>query len=451
MRLHTFGEVFTWLRCLLVRRRNIRLKRTDLDALQKQRFRKLVAWANERSPYYRELIAERGIDPANCTPRDFPVLTKADLMEHFDRIVTDPRLTKKRITEFLHQSEDPNELLDGKYYVLHSSGTSGRVCYVVYSLAEWIHGCSQSTHLVKPGLRKRIAFVAVTRGHFAGISMMLTANQGTNALFYNVKTFDTSLPFSQVVRELNEFRPRILSGYPTTLKMLGEAKAAGELDIAPELICCGGEPLSVDDRAWLKTTFDAPVANTYAASEMLYMGISFPDEEGMVLFEDNVMFDFEHDHTLCTNLFNYTMPLINYRIDDVLVPDLDAESRYEHLVVREIVGRAEHALRFTNQFGEPDFIHPFVIVELFVPGLAQWQCVLRDDTSFTMRAKYDPALSDDERDGVRDDLRTRLETILTEKNMQNVTFDIEEVDEFLLDPHSGKFRMVVHEPAAVTI
>ena len=80
-------------------RRSAKLTRAELEAGKLAKFRRLVRHAQQRSPYYRRIIAERGIDLASCKPNDFPVLTKSLLMQHFDEIVTAPGVTKGAIAE----------------------------------------------------------------------------------------------------------------------------------------------------------------------------------------------------------------------------------------------------------------------------------------------------------------------------------------------------------------
>src|SRR6476619_4504878 len=64
-------------------------------------------FAHAKLAWYRDLIAERGINVDTCVPADFPPLTKAVLMANFDRIVTDRRVTKAAIADFLSRSRDP--------------------------------------------------------------------------------------------------------------------------------------------------------------------------------------------------------------------------------------------------------------------------------------------------------------------------------------------------------
>ena len=56
--------------------------------------RELVRIATERSPWYRKRLSGVDIDRLDeTTLAELPVLTKAELMEHFDDIVTDSRLS----------------------------------------------------------------------------------------------------------------------------------------------------------------------------------------------------------------------------------------------------------------------------------------------------------------------------------------------------------------------
>ncbi len=443
MKLLSARDTYALVRALWQYSRTSQVTRAQLEAAQRRKFRRFVRFAHARSPYYRSLMDEQGIDPATCSPADFPPLTKNDVIEHFDRIVTDPRISRERIKEFLARSTDPLELFAGEFHVLHTSGTSGTVGYFVFSEEAWIKGSSQIVRLLPLRLRQRIAFVAATRGHFAGVSLMLTGNHGANNLFYDVRTYDVNMPLSQIVAALNEFQPQVLSGYGAVLKALAAAQLQGQLRIRPTMVGNGGEPMAPELKSHLEGVFGVPVANAYASSEHLYMGLTLPGSRGMSLLEDDLIFELRDDHTCVTNLFNYTMPLIRYRMDDVLVPELDGPALNGFTRIREVIGRREDALVFTNRHGNEDFIHPIVIVEFIVRGLHSWQIVLLDDTSFVFRARFESGHSEAEKQTIRRQIREKLRAILAEKEMDNVRFEIEEVDSLPIDPMSGKFRLVV--------
>lgn len=436
-------ESYRWIKALWDQHCNTRMSREQLEAAQLRKFRRLVTYAQRHSPYYRALIEEREINPARCVPTDFPVLTKLEVIQHFDELVTDRRITRARITEFLASSTDPAEMFEGRFHVVHTSGTSGTVGYFVFSHAAWIKG---SVHVVRVSplrWRRRTAFIAATRGHFAGASLMLTGNEGSNWFFYNVRALDVGQPLSQIIEGLNRFQPKMLCGYATMLKVLAEAQERGELHIKPTQLGSGGEPLLPEVKAYLERVFKVRVFNDYASSEHLHMAMTLPGCEGMFLMEDDLIFELNEDHTCVTNLFNETMPLIRYRMDDVLVPEPGLTNKYPFTRVKEIVGRNEDTLRFTNSHGREDFIHPIVIVEFIVSGLNGWQIVLESDTSFRFRARLDASLTPDEQRTTLEQIRKKLSAILDEKEMSNVKFQIDPVDTLEIDPHSGKFRLVL--------
>src|SRR6476620_10317377 len=64
-------------------------------AEREKRLRAVVAHAKARSPWHRRRLANVDVDRlCEADLRMLPVMSKDDLMEHFDEIVTDPRLTR---------------------------------------------------------------------------------------------------------------------------------------------------------------------------------------------------------------------------------------------------------------------------------------------------------------------------------------------------------------------
>jgi phenylacetate-coenzyme A ligase PaaK-like adenylate-forming protein len=173
------------------------------------------------------------------------------------------------------------------------------------------------------------------------------------------------------------------------------------------------------------------------------MALTLPGSEGMYLLEDDLIFELHDDFTCVTNLFNDTLPLIRYRMDDVLIPQKDACGRSALTKIRDLIGRSEDSPVFLNQDGVEDFIHPSLIGELHVPGLKSWQIQLVDQTSFVFLARFEANRGREEKLAVRREIREQLRAILAEKRMQNVVFQIEEIDRLKVDSASGKTRMIL--------
>jgi len=433
------------LRAIKRKYRNFFRTREALLAENLRRFRQILGWACERSPYYREICRREGIEPAQAHPEDLPVLTKRDLIEHFDEISTDPRVRRDAITAFLERSRDPAELFLGEFLVVHTSGTSGEVCYVAYRGRDWVRATSNFTRIALPGIRRRVAFVGATGGHFTAVSLAVARPAVTTRFFYDTRAYNVNLPTREVIRELAAFRPRVLVGYAGALRVLAEARRRGEIRLRPRVIVSSGEALLPGDRALVEETFGVRVRNLYASSEHLYMGLDVPRRkgEGMYLFEDDLIFELKDDCTLVTNLFNRTLPLFRYRMDDVLRPAARQGLYGPYLIVETLVGRAEHAPEFVNARGERDTIHPIVLAEFYVRHLSAFQVRLNGADSFRFLAQLEAGLDEPARAAVEREIAARLRALLDEKGMQNVRFTIERVNELPPAPETGKFRLIV--------
>lgn len=424
------------------------------EARKLDKFRALVRYADKNSAYYSRLIQERGINVETCEPADFPVLTKATLMENFDDIVTDHRISKQGVADFLSQSSDPGNLLFNKYTVMHTSGTSGEVGYFLTERADQRRtyaGMMRRRRAMRSGSlrwpikgirRLRVAFYGATGGHYAGVTMVSRMQRGLARLFLKARSFEVNSPLPSIVDELNLFQPDMLFGYTTALKILGEQQRQGILRINPVAIAASGETVTRSDAGFLSESFGGvPVSNVYACTEHMMMGFSNPDHETMTLVDDNLIFELYEDHSIVTNLYNYTMPLIRYRMSDILKPVSD--ENVSPIVVESLVGRCEKMPTFINSKGEHDFISPHTINEIFVKGVTRFQFQITGESSFRFPVCVEAGLSTHERSSAVVSLEKRLHEILLQKGLSNVTFEVAVVDEIPVNQRTRKFQLIV--------
>lgn len=431
-------------------KRNEGLTRSQLEARKMRKFRRLAAHAARRSPYYSQLIQERGIAVENCTPAQFPVLTKAELMANFDRIVTDRRVSKKALERFLGDSSDANERFLDRFQVVHTSGSSGEIGYFVYSLKDWAHAMAQllrTTPSSRLFRKTKVAEFFATGGHYGGVSLAKHWRRGHGKYFIDLLLLEINSPLSDVVARLNEFQPHILGGYNTALKLLAAKQNEGVLRIAPESVVTGGEPVSAADLAQLNQAFGGAVYNNYASSEHLLMGVMGPHQELMTLYDDDLIYEPHDDHLVVTNLFNFTLPLIRYRMSDVIRVVPGGSSNPPYPAIESLVGRSEMTPTFTNEDGSTDFISPFMIIELFVAGVQRFQMHLLGPESFRFAVYLDPMLTPAQRTTCLLEVEQRLRSILEQKRMRNVQFQVEPVEELPLNEVSRKFKLIVDHTA----
>jgi phenylacetate-CoA ligase len=424
-----------------------------LDGAKELKFRALLRHVQAHSPYYAGIIRERGLDIRTCSVAAFPLLTKSILMANFNDIVTDRRVTKQVIADFLTRSTDPKERLFGDLTVMHTSGTSGEVGYFVYAAPDFGRvraGSARSREAFRgllPGFgrrlrRLRLAFYGATGGHFAGVTGMASMQRGIARAFIDARAFEVNTPLPAVVEALNKFKPDALWGYTTALKMLGDEQRAGRLKIRPDAVAASGEIVTKADMQFLSAAFGGSTAlSLYACTEHLMLGISNPDGETMTLTDGNLIFEFYEDHSVITNLFNFTLPLIRYRMSDILRPvSAPGEPR---IVIQNLVGRTEQMPVFVNASGVKDFISPHIINEIFVKGVTRFQMQITGPSSFCFPICVEAELDESQRAIAAAGVRTRLSEILAQKGLGNVAFEVQIVADIPLNERTRKFQLIV--------
>jgi hypothetical protein len=89
--------------------------------LQLRRFRRLLAHAQQHSPYLKQKY--RGIDSSTAVPADVPAITKAEMMANFEGIVTNRRIRRADVEAFVSNPANVGRLFLDKYPLLHTSGS----------------------------------------------------------------------------------------------------------------------------------------------------------------------------------------------------------------------------------------------------------------------------------------------------------------------------------------
>jgi phenylacetate-coenzyme A ligase PaaK-like adenylate-forming protein len=421
--------------------------RSALEALQRERFRALVAHCARHSRYYREIIADRRIKPERAEVQDFPVLDKATVAAEFDRIATEPGIGRGRVVEFAARHPQPTARLDRRFNVVVSSGTSGQVGYYVYSDEDWARGLAPALRM-NPfrGRPRRLAFYGVARGHQTGVAMALTSNRGPLRLAYRARAFDLGQPVEEVAAAIDRFQPEILVGYPAALFALAEAQRAGAIRLRPRFVQCSGEAVLPAYRQAIEAAFGRPLYNVYSAAEQLLMGMSPGGGRDMMLYEENFVFELGADHTLVTNLYNRTLPLIRYRMDDRLVPAAAVPGDpWPCRRVREVVGRADAGnLVFHGTDGEEVRIPSLAFAE-FSPACAERFQFRIGRSACRLELVLDRRLPRERSAAAIGEAEAGLRALFAGRGVAGIAVCVAAVPAIAPDPRTGKLQSVVLE------
>jgi len=429
--------------------KNLNHSRRKILELREKKFRKILRYAYRKIPFYKEFYGSYGIKenmldeiPIN----ELPTINKNIMIDNFDKFFKDDKITKNKVEDFLNNNPNPTSLLYDKYHVIHSSGSTGTVGYYLYSEKEWDFIKAISTRMFSNFTlkRKKYAFIGAVDGHYAAISLFLSPlNQPEKFFYKDYIVMDINKPVKTYLKKLNDFQPDNLTGYPYGIRSLAQFQNEGFLNIHPEVIVCGGEPLLKNVKLFLKEVWkDSEIVDSYATSESLAMGVSREDLKGMYIYDDAVYLEIKEDRTILTNLYNYTQPIIRYELTDILKKSKDEEGKWPFTKIEQIIGRTELIPFFVNLDGEKDFIHPIVIAEFFVKGVTKFQFIQKDQSSFVFKivvSQKEPS------DKIVQEVRKKLYDILEKKKMKNVNFEVKVVEDIKPDEKTGKFKLIVIE------
>jgi phenylacetate-coenzyme A ligase PaaK-like adenylate-forming protein len=291
--------------------------------------RALLTTAVERSPWHRRRLG--GADIGSLSESDIvdlPVMTKTDLMDNFDAIVTDGRLSRQLCED--HLGRDPGDHLLGEFEVVASGGSSGQRGVYVYGWDAWaicyasavrFQARDWSRDATLANVPRVIAVVAASSPTHISAAFSKTFSTGSNPRHL----FPVSLPIDEIVGGLNTLQPTVLMGYSSFLPRLALEAQAGRLRISPKRVVAMSEPLLPEARQGIQATWGAPVANSYAMSEGVFTGfcghgIHLPDD--LCLFEAvdaqgrPVPAGHPSHRVLVTNLYNHAQPLIRFEVTD---------------------------------------------------------------------------------------------------------------------------------------
>lgn len=261
-------------------KRNEKKTVEEISSLQTKKLKRLLHYAYEHSAYYRSSFERAGItaEMIDSTPLSaFPVMDKSVLMSQFEEIVTVPDLTQEEIRDFDEKETTDKKLFQGKYHIVHSSGSTGTPKYFVYDESAWntmLLGIVRGAlwNMTMPEIIKflihgpRIVYIAATDGRYGG---SMAVGDGVNGVGAKQIYLDINTPLDEWISTVKKFKPNMIIGYPSAVKILAELVEKGDLDLKVLRIVTCGEPLGASLRKYLEGVFGSDVINFYGASESL--------------------------------------------------------------------------------------------------------------------------------------------------------------------------------------
>ena len=407
--------------------KNLKLPRSLIEEIQRNKLRLLVNHAYENVPYYRRLFDSNRIKPGDIKGvqdlKKIPVTDKA-IMRSMAR------------ADIMAKNVDLRECVE-----VFTSGSTGMPAHIYFTRADYeLLDLVYLRSFLENGLRFRHKRAFILDPHSFDNKKRWYHRFGL-ATYVNISCF---LEIEKQVQLLKDEKPDFIHGYPSSLSQIAKIILDGGINgIRASVVSTAAELLHKKDREIIATAFKVNPYDRYAARECGSIAWECDEHNGYHINIDNIVVEFlkdgrpvdlgERGDVVVTNLHSYAMPFIRYRIGDVAVPsDKECPCGIELPLMEIIEGRDEDFISLRD--GRK--ISPMMVTGTLdhIPGLRQFRVIQEDmDLLHAVLAKGE---------GFGPDTVHRVEKELKTIMYEEMDIRCEVVDDIPREP-SGKVRAVI--------
>ena len=266
----------------------------DRLAAERQRLlRDLLLRAADRSPFWQARLAGRDLETfTEADLPSLPVLTRAEMMGEFDRLITVPGLTLNQVRDHLDQL-DSDRYLAGEYRAIKTSGATGTEAVHVYGWEAFVTFVMQGSRWTGQRGEAPDAVLAqvfsCSLQHESGIFHAFSSFESGGPPSH---CFSGTTPLPDLVAGLNAADPAVeaLQGWPSIIRQLALEKMAGRLKLEPTWVSVAGEVCTPPVREAVRAAWGIELSEFWGCSEGTY---AFPCGvgEGMHVADDLVILE----------------------------------------------------------------------------------------------------------------------------------------------------------------
>jgi phenylacetate-CoA ligase len=398
--------------------------------LQWRRLVQILDHAYRTCPFYTKRFQSAGLDPSKIRSADdleqLPVVTKGDIQNNLSEMISQEYLDKPLIKD-------------------KTGGSTGSPLVFYYD-RERLNSRHAATvrhnRWVGWEIGDKVGLVWGAYSDLVGYRKL--KSQIRNQLQNRYLVLDTSSMTDEKIREyveqLARYRPKILLAYTNSLVLLANYMKENRINnIRPEGIVCTCEVLTPEYRSLIESVFGCKVFDRYGSREVAVIASECDRHEGLHVNADNLYLEFVKDgknvspgevgEILITDLWNFGMPMIRYKIEDMGSPSDKVCSCGRGLPLMEMV-----AGRVTDFIVTPEgkivsgvALATYMITN--IKGIGQVQLVQDDNDTVKIKMIRNPQYTED----TSRELMERAKKFLG----SGMRFEIEFVEEIPKSP-SGK-------------
>lgn len=348
-------------------RKNQWLNTSELEDLQSKKLRAMIKYAYENTEFYHAKFKSAGIRPDDIkTAEDLkkiPFTTKAEHREHSMGSMLAKGVNLSRC------------------FVTETSGSTGIPTKVVYD--ETANDFSKAVNLrshIENGLQLRSRWAVFGDPHHYQKPRWFQRFGIYSPV--QVSVFDSVDKQLSIFRK---FKPDVLDGYTSSIKLLAKEVDEGNIiDIKPKVIFGTSELLDSETRKYINSVFDVEMIDHFGCVELNRTAWECSEHSGYHIDVDAVVMEFimngenvsagERGEIVYTGLYNYSMPLIRYKIGDIGIPSDELCPCGRGLPLMKLIeGRMDSFMQVPNG----RIFSPIIWTAMMrgIPGIGQFKAI----------------------------------------------------------------------------
>ncbi|WP_111495980.1 phenylacetate--CoA ligase family protein [Marinobacter bohaiensis] len=373
--------------------------REDIETLQWQRLQGMIRHAARNSPFYRDLLAEHGVQAESIdSPAEFrriPVTTKQSIRNHLDAFISDASSRASLVTAKTGGSTGVSLNL---YFDEPCQERRNAAQLLADRWAGWDMGMKRASVWGNPPVPQ-------------GLKQTLRHHLLDRTIYLDTMDLNPESMGAFVERWRREI-PGAVFGHAHSIYIFAQyLQDNGIHDLRPHGIVATSMMLLDHERRVIESAFDCRVTNRYGCEEVGLIACECEQHNGMHLNLPHVYVEFldandepvapgEPGKIVVTDLNNFAMPLIRYRVEDVGVySERRCECGRGLPILERLEGRVADFLKLPTG-GQVSGISLVERTLTKVPGIEQMQLVQETLDNLTINrvkgpefdAGTDPAL-----------------------------------------------------------
>ena len=298
---------------------------------QTKELRRLLYYCKEHSPWYSRHLQSLPIETITSDDLSLlPILTKKELISNWNEIVTDPKLKLENVVSYLEKKTSLNSAFDN-YHFWYTGGTSGQKGVIVWSKSDFtlyrqtVYRSTIASLPTPPPSKIRLSTIVAR--YPIHMSYLLWNYSFTPNITISQLDINDSIPV--LTNHLAEHQPNVIVSYPSILAGIARYCKMENILLSPSRIILTAEPVIESDKTVIQSTWnDSVISNFYGSTEGGPFAMECHLGHHQHLFSDSTILEpvnaMNHsvpngtlsDDLLITNLLNYTLPIIRFKIGD---------------------------------------------------------------------------------------------------------------------------------------